>query len=453
MAICVLVTLSASPAAAEEPTVAGVWGAVRSNYRSTPVIERLRVSVRTADGPIVRQALSVRTEPESQADDTRRLWVRAGVLKVEMSESESGGRVRVALERANSPWTELDGDNALTLLRRAVPPLPVPHADLAFAPSDSNVEAQEHAEQVQGIAALTPYARGVAWDRVRVERRSSAAPITGTPVTLIGRHDAGMIELLAEAETGKMRRLVITRSDSSGQPHELTIEISPSTEPASAFEIDAEPDRRRADVASVVLEGRSIARPETRFDFARAVDLEGLPMAQPVHTADGRPTLRACVVAAVAWDGPSGIAGGSGAERADGARRWLRAVRSAMGEWGGDTDRHDAAALVVLARLNSNLIASAETDVGRAEAQRLRSLARDALPDAVVATGWHRDRDWPDWARSDSAPLIVVIVDAQGRAVGVVPSSWGAGDFAEVRREVREALSELLSGVEPQPDP
>ena len=86
----------------------------------------------------------------------------------------------------------------------AVPPLPVPHATL-LSPFRFERRAQEHAEQVQGIAALTPYARCVAWDRVRVERRSSAAPITGTPVTLIGRHDAGMIEPRGGRD-GKMRR-------------------------------------------------------------------------------------------------------------------------------------------------------------------------------------------------------------------------------------------------------
>jgi hypothetical protein len=449
--VCMVVMLAGVPAsAAEEPTVAGVWAAVRSHYTTTPTIERLRVSVRSGDGPTVRQTLSVRTEPGLQTSNGQRLWVRAGVLKVELGKNDSGGQVRVALEREQSAWAELEGDDPLVLLRRAVPPLPVPHADLLFASAGPTGDGESQPAEEPRIDSLTPYARRVTWDELRVERRSAVAPLTGTPVTLVGRHDGGRIELLAEAETGRMRRVVITRSDAGGVSHELTIEIYSSAEPASVFEIDLKADRRRDNVASVVLEGRSIDRPETRFDFAWAVDLDGLPMVQPTHTAEGRASPRPCIVAAVEWDGASGVADAAGAERMDEAKQWLRAVRSAIGELGGDRDLPDGPALVVLARKNSSALALTDSVEDRADAERLRSLVRDAGPDAVATSGWHRVLDWPDWAGADGAPLVVVLVDAKGNAVGVIPSSWGPSDFADTRREVREAMSELLVGTDPE---
>lgn len=430
---------SPSPVGEEaEPTVSSVWARVVRAYREAAVVERLRIAVRSgsAEGPVTRQTLTVRTAPAEGDEQPDRVWVRAGLMLAMLE----GARLRVAADRAESPWVEMVGKSGPDVLRESLPPLPVPQIDLLLRRHEAAVDGDAAA----GISQLTPYATRVRWETLRIDRRAVSPGGSGL-MTLAGRHEHGPIELQCESPSGRLRRLVIRRDRPGEAFLELTIEAAAVGDSGALFEIDAQESRRADSIAALLREIRAGERAATDFDFARIIDADGMPMRPPEAQGQHGPIRRPALIAALRWARPDSPEAPADEQLVE-ARAWLRAAASVLDD---PAFRDTRVALVVVGRLQDQNAAVGHDP--SAESARLRALAESVGPGMVAGAGWVRSADWPAWASADGAEPVFVLVDQRGRGVGVLTLAGDAGsrDLDALRRDLRDAITELQAAPDP----
>lgn len=408
---------------AQELTTESAWTLVRERYHAEPITQRVRVQVRAVGqaGSSVRQSLTIRTTPPA-GEQPARAWVQAGTLRLELD----GGTLRLGLDRPESPWLERRSASALQALTANLPPLPLPQLDLVFTP------------QTEPVQALTPYAQDFVWESLSLDRPSSVVSATpATAFTLRGRHRLGSLELTADLRSGRLRRAVIVTEGDDAV--ELTLEFADVTDQGPPFTIETADARRTESLETFVRAARpTTASPASaRFEYTTLTGLDGFPLQPPMGLRADRHIVRPALVASVRWplSQGSGLAAAATPEALNAElQRWIRGIVAVAQEPGRTVD---APAVILAARTGSEAVLGSEPPPGLAEFAR--SIAVEG-PDAVA---WAGARAWPAWSRGDGAEVVVLIVNTDGRAVGVIPTSLRPDDVEALRRELREAIAEL----------